>query len=1483
MSRGQHIISSAKKVHFQVANVGLSDQSPVQIEFEKLSHIPYGTIHLGRDQKIEQIVESSQNFELLSQDETSVSASSRKINIFKSSLPSFEAQQQDQLSSHVKKSVSSQKASNVLAALGLSSKDLDEVKGFPEDKLTLDTLPKILKQIKKKRASLKHGKSDNSPQQNQSTSTSRYGGIEEKLSIKGQGTVIKPLVNYGYDPSSGESSPGSEREELSGDGSRKKQRHFTESPNYRSKFDSDSETESDYEIVEEHHMPCEEESLLETKRKTPILQNIKDFLGYLPVVLPHCCSLCDKIIDTLQDWNGHINDPLHKLRCLLLQRVYPEWNPGELPDTKKSPEKIKAPIVVLKKKIKRNTEFPEQSKRENLKELRSRVVVLSNLPSSGFSDFDTVRLGSAFGRVLKYLKVGEKAFLKMDSEIATNNLIEHFRRNPLFYGRLLTVGISSAQIQPLLKKPSAKIEEMLKKVNQADISTKECFLGPILKHKPDDLKRSSPSERERKSSESSEKAESKSSDESDGTEGWRSFSRTRHRNREKMQHGSRDRIARRNSKLKQQQSHESREWRANQGRGMRRTSRERGERRGSRERGERRGSRERGEHRGSRERREHRGSRDRAEHRGGRERRGHRGSRDWREQRASIERGVRGGSNERRVRRSSRQRVERGVGSSERRDSSEKGGSSEREEWGSSNDREEREGSSERLEWGDSSERWEWDDSSERREWGDSSERQVWGDSSERREWGDSSERREWGDSSERREWGDSSERREWGDSSERLEWGDSSERREWGDSSERREWGDSSESREWGDSGERREWGDSGERREWGDSGERREWGDSGERREWGDSGERREWGDSGERWEWDDNSERQEWGDASDRLEWGNISEKVEWGDRNSRMEWGDSHERVERERAESKAKEWTKYENTGSAEWESYANRGGAEQKNYPRYNPEDRREPKINDVEMNAEELREESAIPFLGNNSELEALLDKSETNNDGGILKHEQDESKDELKETGTQVDTKINLQETVLEKKKKESCPEKHITSHVNLPHSGYSKVAIGKLGAKFGKVQNYPMMRPVNQDAKEEPGQVVYIADMVPGKCTKNDLIHLAELFGKINNTFLIKAKGEGFVEMSQSAEAQAMVKFYQTKPPVIQGNIIRVEMCQKYKKLNVKFPDWDPTAGGMPPFAASLYRLHGIQQNITAPEEDIFAPTCAPNLAELRAKHSEQLLRWTKVPLDGSMPFKSKLWDPETYEGKELECFRLLPYAFKVPMLETHERYLQSITGTPDMYDLNTPKIDDAFIQLLIGKKVVRSREDLDKKLGEPEKVLCKAQSKVAEIISPLLLAIQKYEMDELSGELDSFTTEQLKERLQSTVTSCHQSILCAGQTHRWLTGLRAENLLQLFKFKTPIKPQEHPNMTSSDLLGAEIAEQVQKRGEVLRRNTPMPAAKKRPLFNINKKKKVFQRQQRKQLPYYRNPNPPRGRGRLYRGHPRVHPILKNIFIP
>ncbi|XP_069755334.1 uncharacterized protein [Narcine bancroftii] len=1243
MSKSQNVFSNAKTVPFQCTNVILSTPERSYIaetELEELNQIPYGTIHLGKDQKIKQYFEPCQSIELQGVRLQSQHDASND-------LPFSEAAQQNQLSSNVKP------IGPPKTAQGLSSKDLDKEQSYRKDKLTLDSLPKILKQIKKKRASLKHSKGDRSPQLSHSR-TLCHDGIGGKdsseINSESHDIVRKPLVNYEYDLSSGELSAGSEQEGKSDEAFHRKERHFSESPHHLSKFDSD--LESDCEMVKELPFPCVElRSVLEKKRRTPILQNIKDFLGYLPLLLPHCCSLCDKIINTLQDWNQHINEPLHKLRCLLLQRVYPDWVPGELPVTKKDPveEEENVTTMFLKKlKTKRHADNPMPSKQENLKEPHSGIVVLGNLPSSGFSDFETVRLGSTFGKVLEYLKVGEKAFLKMDSEMTCNNIIQHFKKKPLFYGRFLTADTSSAQIQPLLKKPSAKIEKMLNKLNQEDVSTKERFLSPILKDKPDNLKKHPTSERERKSSESSEKGVLKSSDKSSEAAEWKSV-------------GDKERIQLRSSERVHRRTHEIMECQ----RPVRRL------------------------HRDDCERLVRRISLGRSE---------------GRESRISHESG--------RCR-----------------------GSIDREEWRSSSECGELSFSDEIGEWRTSSDSGEQRDSPESRVQGGGSERAMWSGLSERVQaaWEVSSERGECGGGSDRAEWRSDRERGEWGESSERGDWRCRSERGAWGSSSERGDWGCRSEKDAWGSSSER---------------------------------------------------------GGSSERGETRGASEREDWE--------SDSESGVG-EGSESKEREWENDESRENAQWG-----------NYESYFLKDIRN---NDVEMKSETIREKTKIPFLESDSELEDLMEQYKSEGDEADVEDTQYETKNAIGRTQTQDGAEINQQELL-----------------------------------------------SLKTNAKE-PKHVVYVGGLVRNRCTKGDLIHLAKNFGRINNILLMKRTGQGFVEMRNSADAQAMVSFYKAQRPVLRGKIIRVNLCTKYKKLFLKFPAAKSTHCIKSHFGVPQHR------QFCAPEEGVLAPPSTSTLAELRAKYSAQLLSWASVPLEGNISMKYKKWNPQTYEGKELDCFRFLKYAFKVPMLETHEQYLQNMTGTPDMYQLDTPKIDDAFIQLLLDKKILNSPDDLDMQLGESEKMLCKAQSKVAEIVVPLMLAIQKYELDELSGELDSLTTEQLLERLQSTIISCHQSIVRAGQTHCWLTGLRADNLLQLFSFgKTSIKPQDYPNMTSSDLLDAELVEQLQKKGKILTLVTNLSQVRKKP-----KKKKVFQKQQRWQQPYYRNPNPFRGRGRSIRVHP------------
>ncbi|GCB78111.1 hypothetical protein scyTo_0021171, partial [Scyliorhinus torazame] len=97
--------------------------------------------------------------------------------------------------------------------------------------------------------------------------------------------------------------------------------------------------------------------------------------------------------------------------------------------------------------------------------------------------------------------------------------------------------------------------------------------------------------------------------------------------------------------------------------------------------------------------------------------------------------------------------------------------------------------------------------------------------------------------------------------------------------------------------------------------------------------------------------------------------------------------------------------------------------------------------------------------------------------------------------------------------------------------------------------------LKKPLRMNLNDEPGRVVHISELQRGKCMNRDLIKLAEPFGKVTNYLLIKSKGEGFVELAYPEAAQAMVKFYQMKPTFVDGNVIRAELSQKYKKLTIK----------------------------------------------------------------------------------------------------------------------------------------------------------------------------------------------------------------------------------------------------------------------------------------------------------------------------------------
>uniref|UniRef100_UPI00398EEAA4 matrin-3-like isoform X3 n=1 Tax=Pristiophorus japonicus TaxID=55135 RepID=UPI00398EEAA4 len=498
-----------------------------------------------------------------------------------SGLPSlFDVGSRNQPSLAVQKRIDADRASNILATFGLSSRDLDELSRYPEDKLTPESLPDILMQLKRKRnddgTSLNYSRGDSSPREDRSFRTSRSEWEEERRfrsNFEGRDPDADPVVNYDHGSSRESSSRYYDRkdyepERLRGDDFRRDDMRMSE-PMY--KYDSD------YGKMGPSPSRGQERSLFERKRGSPSLSNINDYHGFLPTMFPHLCSLCDVTVHSMKDWNQHKNEPAHKRRCLLLLEIYPQWVPEDVPSTRINPSarqtslgpdaasallaairqldaldphggnrkgqmqnkrnmpldepgrvlhmtelpkgkckvkdilKLAQPFGMITKYLLLNTKsegFVEMStngqaqtavafysmkpailygkrvrvdmshkykeidlKKQKQERSGGRVALLQNLPPSGYSDADIVKIGTNFGKVLNYIvmRLRNQAFLEMESKKCMVDMVKHYKKTPLiFRGRKVTVDASQKYKTLVLKKPSIKVQELLKEQDEAD-------------------------------------------------------------------------------------------------------------------------------------------------------------------------------------------------------------------------------------------------------------------------------------------------------------------------------------------------------------------------------------------------------------------------------------------------------------------------------------------------------------------------------------------------------------------------------------------------------------------------------------------------------------------------------------------------------------------------------------------------------------------------------------------------------------------------------------------------------------------------------------------------------------------------------------------------------------------------------------------------------------------------------------------------------
>ncbi|XP_061844367.1 uncharacterized protein [Nerophis lumbriciformis] len=280
-------------------------------------------------------------------------------------------------------------AGSILASFGLSNEDLEVLSHYPDDQLTPDTLPFILRDIQINKSDNQNTMAPNIHDKLLfSTTSSQLKGLSSP-EVPSLLTVTKTagqVIDYGHASRAKDSTTTKtfKREKLSS--TRKVQMYPSSSSASTSKVEkaekrqvrlvhveSSRHGDRDYRRTSsDHHKRSRSRSIdgppsrsriadkdyrhngskprfstepkkelpsrhssssssgtasQDTSKKLPTSALISDFSGTCPKVFPHSCTLCHTECDHEKDWFDHINTVNHTAACRDLRNKYPEWKP----------------------------------------------------------------------------------------------------------------------------------------------------------------------------------------------------------------------------------------------------------------------------------------------------------------------------------------------------------------------------------------------------------------------------------------------------------------------------------------------------------------------------------------------------------------------------------------------------------------------------------------------------------------------------------------------------------------------------------------------------------------------------------------------------------------------------------------------------------------------------------------------------------------------------------------------------------------------------------------------------------------------------------------------------------------------------------------------------------------------------------------------------------------------------------------------------
>uniref|UniRef100_A0A146WN47 RNA binding motif protein 20 n=1 Tax=Fundulus heteroclitus TaxID=8078 RepID=A0A146WN47_FUNHE len=225
---------------------------------------------------------------------------------------------------------------------------------------------------------------------------------------------------------------------------------------------------------------------------------VSDYYGVTPSQLPHQCSICEKKVYNLKDWDQHVKGKLHLQNrasyvadgSAVASAGAPQYAVGRASDGGLKPGGTNPPVCsaasqdvssgtnasylpagAMKTYPTSDAVFashqPDSKAFPPRKASAGRVVHICNLPEGSCTENDVINLGIPFGKVTNYIlmRSTHQAFLEMAYVEAAQAMVQYYQLTPAsINNQKLLIRMSKRYKELQLKKPGKDVQSIIQDI-----------------------------------------------------------------------------------------------------------------------------------------------------------------------------------------------------------------------------------------------------------------------------------------------------------------------------------------------------------------------------------------------------------------------------------------------------------------------------------------------------------------------------------------------------------------------------------------------------------------------------------------------------------------------------------------------------------------------------------------------------------------------------------------------------------------------------------------------------------------------------------------------------------------------------------------------------------------------------------------------------------------------------------------------------------